>query len=235
MLNVGFVLEEILRQLAQPVWASGGVCGRELAVDVFQRVCERRDVGILLDPVFEEGFNGGSIFDRVQDVRTDRGVLQLHVILMFRAQLRPWWCIFRVDAKRPALENPPSLFTMFLRQQQMTQLMKEQLESQAALGLMDPNWTATPPLTFEAPAARGPGDLRNYLQVNRAVQTPQQASHGQSTLHHPIRTQGRGRGRNSNRHHRGRQQNRNTAAPQSNRRRARQTNMPEPGQGNRPK
>jgi len=142
----------------------------------------------------------------------------------------------RAPTKRPALENPPtSMFTMFLRQQQMTQLMMEQFAPQAATGLMDPNWTATAPLTIETPAARGPGDLRNYLQVNRAVQTPQQASHGQSTLQHPIRTQGRGRGRNPNRNHRGRQQNRNIAAPQSNRRRARQNNMPEPGQGNRPK
>ena len=101
-LRLSNFLEEVFRQLAQPVWARWVACGRELAVDVFQRVCERRDVGILLDPVFEEGFNGGSPVDRVQDVRTDRGILPLHVILMFRAQLRPWWCIFRVDASYAA-------------------------------------------------------------------------------------------------------------------------------------
>ena len=108
------------------------------------------------------------------------------------------------------------------------------LAPQAATGLMAPNWTPAVPLVIEAPTVTSPDDLRNFLQVNQAAQTPQQAPQGQPIDQPPIRTLGRGRGRNPNRNHRGRQHNRNIPAPQSNHRRSRQNNTPEPGQGNRP-
>ena len=142
----------------------------------------------------------------------------------------------RAPTKRPThTRSATEMLTKWLQQQQqMTQIMLGQLAPQAATGLMDANWTPSAPLAIEAPAVRGPTDLRNFLQVNHAAQTPHQAPQTQHTSQPPIRTQGRGRGRNPNRNARGRPNNRHIPESQSSRRRNRHDNTPEPGQGNRP-
>ena len=73
--------------------------------------------------------------------------------------------------KRPTHTKPATdMLSIFLQQQQeMTRIMKGHLAPQAAMGLMDDNWTSPAPPLIGAPAYRSPDDLRNFSKFIRQL------------------------------------------------------------------